>query len=180
MVRRKNALGVALVQHHLDALRESGKPVVFISGHFSNWELIGSAISNRLPKARITYRAANNPYIDRRIAKARLAEYFKRLFDEMFFIYLSGARGINDDFIWPLDWTGRAGNALRAPDTGHLIYGDGSSKATLTSAGKTAALHVTSNDADENPYVLALTGKLNFLAFTTPVLMRSRNSLKCF
>ena len=59
--------------HHLDAIRESRKPVVFISGHFSNWELIGSAISNRLPEARITYRAANNPYIDRRIAKARLA-----------------------------------------------------------------------------------------------------------
>lgn len=58
---------------HLDAIRLSGKPVVFISGHFSNWELIGSAISNRLPEARITYRAANNPYIDRRIAKARLA-----------------------------------------------------------------------------------------------------------
>lgn len=72
----------------------------------------------------------------RTIAKARLSEYFKRLFDEMFFIYLSGARGINDDYIWPLDWTGRAGNALRAPDTGHLIYGDGSSKLTLTSAGK--------------------------------------------
>jgi len=55
----------------VDAIKASGKPVVFISGHFANWEPITSAISTNLPDALITYRAANNPHIDRRIAKAR-------------------------------------------------------------------------------------------------------------
>ena len=58
---------------HLDAIRESGKPAVLISGHFSNWEMVGSAICNRPLDAQITYRSANNPHIDRRIAEARHA-----------------------------------------------------------------------------------------------------------
>lgn len=57
----------------LDALRKSGKPAVFISGHFANWEVIGAAISASWREALITYRAANNPHIDRRIAAARRA-----------------------------------------------------------------------------------------------------------
>ena len=72
----------------------------------------------------------------RTIARARLREYWARLFDEMIFIYLSGARGINPDFVWPIGWTGRANNAITAPDSSHIMYGDGTSKATLTSAGK--------------------------------------------
>jgi N4-gp56 family major capsid protein len=70
------------------------------------------------------------------VAKDRLAEYFATLFDEIFFIYLSGARGVNTNFFAPLDWAGRAGNAIEAPDAAHIIYGDGTSKATLTAAGK--------------------------------------------
>ncbi|MDP3494371.1 MAG: lysophospholipid acyltransferase family protein [Hyphomonadaceae bacterium] len=58
---------------HLDAIRESGKPAVLISGHFANWEMVGSAICNRPLDAQITYRSANNPHIDRRIAEARHA-----------------------------------------------------------------------------------------------------------
>ena len=57
----------------LDAIRESGKPAVLIGGHFANWEVMSSAICNRPLDAQITYRSANNPYIDRRIAKARHA-----------------------------------------------------------------------------------------------------------
>jgi len=57
----------------LDAIRESKKPVVFITGHFANWEVMASAICNRPLDCQITYRAANNPYIDRRIAEARHA-----------------------------------------------------------------------------------------------------------
>jgi KDO2-lipid IV(A) lauroyltransferase len=55
----------------LDAIRESGKPVVFVTGHFANWEVMASAICNRPLDCQITYRAANNPHIDRRIAQAR-------------------------------------------------------------------------------------------------------------
>lgn len=72
----------------------------------------------------------------RTIARARLREYWARLFDEMLFIYLSGSRGINPDFTWPIGWTGRANNSIEAPDSSHVMYGDGTSKATLTTAGK--------------------------------------------
>ena len=57
----------------LDAIRESGKPVVFVTGHFANWEVMASAICNRPLDCQITYRSANNPHIDRRIAEARHA-----------------------------------------------------------------------------------------------------------
>lgn len=57
----------------LDAIRESGQPAVLIGGHFANWEAMSSAICNRPLDAQITYRSANNPHIDRRIAKARHA-----------------------------------------------------------------------------------------------------------
>jgi N4-gp56 family major capsid protein len=68
----------------------------------------------------------------RYIAKNRLSDYWSRFMDEMMFVYLSGARGINADFLFPLDWSGRANNAIEAPDSGHLMYGgDAISKATI-------------------------------------------------
>jgi N4-gp56 family major capsid protein len=71
----------------------------------------------------------------RMIAKNRLGDYFARLVDELFFMYLSGARGINEDFIEDTSFTGFAGNAFNAPDSGHLVYGgSATSKATITNA----------------------------------------------
>jgi N4-gp56 family major capsid protein len=68
----------------------------------------------------------------RMVAKSRSGDYWSRFYDEMMFIYLSGARGTNADFLFPTSWAGRAGNALQAPDTGHLMYGGAAtSKATL-------------------------------------------------
>ena len=73
----------------------------------------------------------------RMIAKNRLGDYFARLVDELFFMYLSGARGINEDFIEDLSYTGFAGNSMTAPDTGHQLYGGAAtSKATLASTDK--------------------------------------------
>ncbi len=70
-------------------------------------------------------------------ARRLLSDYWARFNDEMMFIYLSGARGINKDFLFRLDWAGRAGNPLQAPDAGHLIYGGAAtSKATLTANDK--------------------------------------------
>lgn len=70
-------------------------------------------------------------------ARRLLSDYWARFNDEMMFIYLSGARGINKDFMFSLDWAGRAGNPLQAPDTGHLLYGGAAtSKATLTANDK--------------------------------------------
>lgn len=73
----------------------------------------------------------------RMIAKNRLGDYFARLVDELFFMYLSGARGINEDFIEDLSYTGFAGNAMTAPDSGHQLYGgSATSKATLATTDK--------------------------------------------
>lgn len=73
----------------------------------------------------------------RQTAKDRLSDYWSMFMDEMMFIYLSGARGINPDFNFPLDWAGRAGNAIQAPDAAHTLYaGSATSKATLTASDK--------------------------------------------
>ena len=72
-------------------------------------------------------------------AKARVSitGWWARVFDELMFMYLSGARGINDDFIFGLDYTGRAGNAFEAPDSDHLMFGgDATTKAELVAADK--------------------------------------------
>lgn len=57
----------------LDAVRDSGRPAVFISGHFANWEVMAMAIVQRGVDCAITYRAANNPYFDRQIIETRRA-----------------------------------------------------------------------------------------------------------
>lgn len=56
---------------HLDAVEASDKGAVIISGHFANWEVMGAAICLRPVDCLVTYRALNNPYIDRRLNKAR-------------------------------------------------------------------------------------------------------------
>jgi N4-gp56 family major capsid protein len=71
----------------------------------------------------------------RRVARDRLGDYWSRFLDEMMFIYLSGARGINEDYVEDVTWVGHAGNAIQAPDPAHLIYGGtATSKATVTNA----------------------------------------------
>ena len=71
----------------------------------------------------------------RATARARLGDYWSRFMDEMMFIYLSGARGINKDFLFGTGFSGRAGNSLQAPDDGHMLWaGSATSKATITSS----------------------------------------------
>ncbi|MBI1202615.1 MAG: N4-gp56 family major capsid protein [Rhodopseudomonas sp.] len=73
----------------------------------------------------------------RKTGRDRMSDYWAKVIDEMAFIYLSGARGINEDFIESTDWTGHAGNAISAPDAAHVIYGgSATSKATITSTDK--------------------------------------------
>ena len=57
----------------LEAIAASGKPVIFISGHLSNWEVMNAAILQAKVPYLITYRAANNPYVDARIKAGRAA-----------------------------------------------------------------------------------------------------------
>jgi KDO2-lipid IV(A) lauroyltransferase len=47
------------------------EPVVFVSGHLSNWEVMPAAIVDSGVVCQMTYRAANNPYVDRRIIESR-------------------------------------------------------------------------------------------------------------
>lgn len=56
-------------------------------------------------------------------AKRQQSSWWARLNDELTFIYLSGARGINANFLLPIGYTGRANNPLYAPDSNHVLYG---------------------------------------------------------
>ncbi|HEY1562409.1 MAG TPA: lysophospholipid acyltransferase family protein [Caulobacteraceae bacterium] len=55
----------------LEAVAASGKPAVLISGHFSQFEVMAAVIVAAGVNCNVTYRAANNPYIDRRIIDSR-------------------------------------------------------------------------------------------------------------
>lgn len=71
----------------------------------------------------------------RTIARGRLGDYFARFTDEIFFMYLSGARGINQDFIEGTDYQGFASNPIQAPDSEHILFGGvATSKASMTPA----------------------------------------------
>ena len=72
----------------------------------------------------------------RQIARTRQSEWWARVFDELFFMYLSGARGINTEYVFPLTYTGFGNNAFSAPDADHLIVAGGKAKNTLTTADK--------------------------------------------
>lgn len=63
----------------LHAIRDSGRPVVFAGGHFANIETLAATIVGAGVPCQITYRAANNPYVDAQIIEAR-ARYGVKLF----------------------------------------------------------------------------------------------------
>lgn len=54
-------------------------PVVFISGHFSSFEVMPAVIVRAGITCQITYRAMNNPYVDARVRESRF-RYGVRLF----------------------------------------------------------------------------------------------------
>ena len=55
----------------LHAVRDSGKPVVLISGHLANFEVMAAVIMSAGVPCQVTYRAANNPYVDALIRQSR-------------------------------------------------------------------------------------------------------------
>lgn len=63
----------------LARIARSGKPAVLISGHFSNLEMMAAVIVEAGIACDVTYRAANNPYVDARIRKSR-ESYGVRMF----------------------------------------------------------------------------------------------------
>jgi N4-gp56 family major capsid protein len=56
-------------------------------------------------------------------ARTKMGEWWARWGDEIIFMYLAGARGVNKYLQKSLTYNGFAGNALQAPDTDHLMYG---------------------------------------------------------
>ncbi len=73
----------------LKAIAAAGRPVVLISGHLSNMEIMAAVIVEAGIDCEVTYRAANNPYVDARIKRNRFA-YGVRLFAP------KGAEGARD------------------------------------------------------------------------------------
>lgn len=93
----------------------------------------------------------------RKVGRNRLGDYWAKYMDELMFMYLSGGRGINEDFIEDEDFTGHGGNAFQAPDAQHILYaGSATSKATLV------ATDVMNRDMIER-------------AVTTATMMRARD-----
>jgi KDO2-lipid IV(A) lauroyltransferase len=56
---------------HIHAQRAAGKPTIFFSGHFGNWEVPTLALTQAGLDVVEVYRAANNPIVDRLINHAR-------------------------------------------------------------------------------------------------------------
>lgn len=56
---------------YADLLRDDGRPGIFISAHLGNWEIGTLAVTQRGAPLDQVYRAANNPFVDRLIVKAR-------------------------------------------------------------------------------------------------------------
>lgn len=56
---------------HLDAIEVSDKGAIIVSGHFANWEVMAAAVCQRPVDCLITYRALNNPHIDRKLNRVR-------------------------------------------------------------------------------------------------------------
>jgi N4-gp56 family major capsid protein len=67
----------------------------------------------------------------RKVARRRSSDWWQRAFDELIFMYGSGARGVNADFIYPTSYPGFANNPFTAPDSEHIAYANGKTKATV-------------------------------------------------
>lgn len=82
----------------------------------------------------------------RKVARARQSEWWARIFDELFFLYLSGgfrdsgsgaADFDNADYTYPSGYAGFANNPFVAPDAVHRAYGgDATSFGTLDANDK--------------------------------------------
>jgi len=57
----------------LDAINASGRAVVFVGGHFANWEMQPAFIGHYMKNCGIAYRAVNNPLVEDRIRAMRTA-----------------------------------------------------------------------------------------------------------
>jgi N4-gp56 family major capsid protein len=75
-------------------------------------------------------------------AKRQLANYFANANDQLLFMYLAGARGVNTNFLYPLGFTGRAGNPLVTPSSNHHLFGGAATAFANITATDTMSLTV--------------------------------------
>ncbi len=52
---------------------EANQPAIIVTGHFANWEIMATVLTQSNHNVRITYRKINNPLIDARVRKQREA-----------------------------------------------------------------------------------------------------------
>lgn len=58
---------------HLTAVRDGGKPAIFLAGHLANSEINALAANNRGLDIHLVYRKPNNPWVDGLLRHARNA-----------------------------------------------------------------------------------------------------------
>jgi KDO2-lipid IV(A) lauroyltransferase len=76
----RDASRIAVLHNErLTRLGQGEGPAVLISGHFSNFEVMAAAIVRAGVPCQVTYRAFNNPYMDKRVVEGRFA-YGVRMF----------------------------------------------------------------------------------------------------
>ena len=59
----------------------------------------------------------------RALAKTKSVDWWAQVQTQIKFMYLSGARGSNTDWLFPTTYTSFANNSLTSPDTNHIVYG---------------------------------------------------------
>ena len=73
--RYRRAIGTEIFQlqggEHVEAAQRDGKPILFVSGHFGNWEVLGVLAKHYGMELIQVYRPANNPLVDRLWHKLR-------------------------------------------------------------------------------------------------------------
>lgn len=111
----------------------------------------------------------------RSVGRDRLSDYWAAYIDELTFMYLSGTRGVNAEFIEDLNFTGTALNALEEPDDAHLIYGgdatsadtlkvtDTMSKAVIERAAVKARTMRSEHDESSNMVPVMINGEAHFV-----------------
>lgn len=58
-------------EHYVDEAKESGRPIIFITAHFGNWEIGGPALGSQVIPNSAVHKALNNEHFSRYLKEAR-------------------------------------------------------------------------------------------------------------
>lgn len=87
----------------------------------------------------------------RKVARSRQSEWWSRIFDELFFLYLAGgfrdsgsgsATFANSDYVYSSGYAGFANNSFVAPDANHRLFGGGAANFAALAAGNKMDLDI--------------------------------------